>query len=175
MTSKNALATLGPEGTDAQAMAAKISDNVILCASFPEAMEYAQRHNGHALVACGFRQVKEGQVVDSWVDLHFRFYGKMKVIETYCEDTKPMCIAKQIECKVPKTLVIHPATQAFVHLAPWDVRVSYVDAKPEAARLTALGTYDSCIASADIVAKYPNLEIIETFKPQMVWAVYEKN
>lgn len=168
------IATLGPNGTDSEAMAKKVGDKIVLQPSFEAAMNYAYRKDTYALVPCGYKKIEDAQIVDTWVDLSFRFMNKMKVVKIYCEDVKPMAIAIRSECNQPKTLIIHPATEEFRKLVKGSVITHYASSKPEAVRLTAEGKYDMCIGSKDFIRKYTNLKIIRTFKPQMVWALYER-
>lgn len=174
---KNSLpiVTLGPAGTDAETQAKRISTRIILKDSFPEAMECAFRHNAYALVACGYKKVEEGRIVDTWVDLNFRYDTKMKIVKTYTAGTKPICFVIRVDCLTPRTIVVHPATQEFVKLSNPNLVISYVDAKPDAVRLTAIGRFDSCLGSKDVIQKYSNLKVVKTFYPTMIWALYEKN
>lgn len=170
------VATLGPAGTDAETMARQLTQDVVLCDSFSAAMDHAITNGTQALIACGYKEIAGKRIVDTWVDLHFRSYGKVKIVNTYCRKTKPMCIAKRRGCENPGSIVIHPATESFVPLAPWkkNLEVSYVNAKPKAAEQAADGLFDSCIASCDVVKQYNNLEIVKVLEPQMVWALYER-
>ncbi|WP_406238341.1 hypothetical protein [Nocardia sp. NBC_01009] len=49
-----------------------------------------------------------------------------------------------------------------------------MNAKPLAARAAAHAEVDACIASADVAARYPQLEIRAEFQPTMVWLLYRK-
>jgi ABC-type iron transport system FetAB ATPase subunit len=100
----NTVATLGPAGTDAETMARQITQDVILCDSFTAAMDYAIAHDVQALIACGYKEVVKEKVVDTWVDLNFRFFEKARIVNTYYRNTKPMCIAIRQDCKNRATL-----------------------------------------------------------------------
>ncbi|MGF9820108.1 hypothetical protein [Brevibacillus agri] len=168
------IATLGPSGTDAEHVARSLSNRVILCESFNESMEYSYQNNVLALICCGYIDIKNGVSVDGWVDLNFRYLNKMEIVKTFDMPTKPICIAKRFDCIHPKTLVLHPATKVFADKIPYNLETHYVNNKPTAVKLVDDGKYDMCIGSLDVVQKYNHLEVLETFQPKMIWALYQR-
>ncbi|HDR8040747.1 TPA: hypothetical protein QCZ17_003009 [Bacillus cereus] len=166
------IVTLGPMGTDASVIASSLSNEVIFKESFEQSMEYAHTHKLAALICCGFVERKNGQIQDGWVDLNFRYMDKMKLTHAFHAKTKMMCVAKRKDCEEPKTIIIHPATQTFANIYTPGLEVHYTNNKPSAVRLTAKGLYDMCIGSVDVIGQYECLEILSTFQPSMVWAIY---
>lgn len=167
------LYTLGPVGTDAYNIAKKITNNIELCESFPLAMERAFINKEYALICCGYINKDENkQVIDSWVNLNFNYLNKMKIIDSFFHKTKTMCIAKNKEKETIERVIIHPATECFLDYINFDGEVVYSNNKPTAVLLTAMGDYDACIGSKDIVKQYSQLDIMVEFSPQMVWCIY---
>ncbi|MGY2119306.1 ferredoxin [Nocardia gipuzkoensis] len=171
------IVTLGPSGTDAQAEAGKHTGQVRLVDSFPDAMRVAAENPGlRALVAAGYLALDaEVGLVDSWVDQHFTYTGVLRLERCWESPTKPMCMAVRRDIGRPiATVATHPATRVFAtRYAPGARQVS-VHAKPLAARAAAHAEVDACIASVDVAARYPQLEIRAEFAPTMVWLLYVK-
>ncbi|MFF1560943.1 hypothetical protein [Streptomyces sp. NPDC058279] len=169
-----AVATLGPEGTDAHAEAARLFPTVILTESFDAAMRAARDQGTGALVAAGFVERRGEVVTDLWVDMHFRNHGHMGLTRVWESPTKAMCVATRRnvpDLSAVRTLALHPATRAFAdEFTPAATRW-YVDAKPLAVKLAADGSVDGCIGSVDI-ARQHGLEIRQVFEPTMVWCLY---
>ena len=166
-----AVYTLGPVGTDAYNIARRITNNIELCDTFPSALKKAYENNQYALICCGYLERKTNYITDSWVDLNFLYFDKMKIIDVFV-NTKTMCVAKNIK-KDFNDIIIHPATKYFLKYINFKGEVFYSNNKPEAVYNAAIGKYDACIGSKDIVEKFSTLKIIEEFTPQMVWCVYE--
>lgn len=170
--------TLGPSGTDSEHAARHLTDQIRLVASFEEAMETAYREDLYALVCCGYKRKQNGVVVESWVDLNFRYLNRLEVMGTYSAPTKPMCIARNRNSKQAQSMVIHPSTEEFLSSFPHitaGLKLDYVNNKPSAVQMTARGEFDLCIGSLDVVHSHPELEVLEVFQPQMVWSVYHKS
>ena len=171
------VATLGPAGTDAHAEASRLFPDVVLAESFSEAVAYGEQHGTYVLVAAGFIERNETDVTDSWVDLHFRSYGRMSLKAVWEQQTKAMCIAvntgRADSLEAVRRVAIHPATAVFARKYVPKATVCYVNAKPIAVDLANDGTVDACVGSLDVVAKAPNLKVHEVFRPTMVWCLYE--
>jgi ferredoxin len=172
------IVTLGPVGTDACTEAGKHSDTVRLVESFADAMASAAADAGvHALVAAGYLALDDtGRAVDSWADQHFTYFGMLGLESCWENLTKPMCFAvhRTVSLTSVRTIATHPATRVFAdQYAPSATQVT-VRAKPLAARAAAHREVDACIASTDVVARFPQLEVIDEFQPTMVWLLYRK-
>ncbi|EOM74727.1 hypothetical protein DW322_21070 [Rhodococcus rhodnii] len=171
------VATLGPVGTDAHAEADRLFGKVLLADSFNEAMDLGLAEGVLVLVAAGFLERDDDKLVDSWVDIHFRNLDRMRLLATWESLTKPMCVASNTargrSLKSMETIALHPATEVFARkFAPQAAR-NYVSAKPIAAQRANDGHTDGCIGSVDIVREMPNLKILNTWQPTMVWCLYE--
>ncbi|MEU3721345.1 hypothetical protein [Streptomyces sp. NPDC031705] len=171
------VATLGPAGTDAQAEASRFFEKVVLAESFGGAMRFGQTENSYVLVAAGFLERKGGDVTDSWVDMHFRTFGRMRLVAAWENNTKVMCVATNpATASTPeeaRTLAIHPATAAFANrFAPLASHL-YVNAKPTAVQWASDGRADGCVGSLDVVRQAPGLVVHHIFRPTMLWCLYE--
>ncbi|MDN3260556.1 hypothetical protein QWJ26_12170 [Streptomyces sp. CSDS2] len=179
MVKQDVIKTLGPSGTDAHAEAVRIGGgNIELFPSFRAAIDNCETHGGKALVAAGYLDMRDGAVVDSWVDLHFSKLRSMTMVGVWESPTKPMCVA--VHADFPgaladiRTAAAHPATLQFVReYMPADVVISTVRAKPEAARLVSEQVVDACIGSVDVVESIENLKILKKLEASMVWCLYE--
>ncbi|GGT56046.1 hypothetical protein GCM10010207_65140 [Streptomyces atratus] len=172
-----AVATLGPVGTDAHAVADKLFSNVVLTESFAAAMTYGEQHDIYALVAAGFLERSEVDVVDSWVDLHFRSLDRMLLATIWESSTKTMCIATNTRradtLDDVRRIAIHPATAVFARKYAPQASIRYVNAKPTAVEWADQGEVDACVGSLDVVQKAANLVVQEVFTPTMVWCLYQ--
>jgi hypothetical protein len=169
------VATLGPADTDAQAVAQTISDEVVLCDSFPAAMEYARTHDSYALICAGYIKQQPAEDPASWVSLHFESVTTMQLVDVWFQPTKPMCLALNSateDVATVRTVALHPATKAFADQYLPHARQLYVEAKPLAVAQAAAGLADACIGSLDVVANHHNLSAVEVFQPDMVWCLY---
>ncbi|MCC3328281.1 hypothetical protein [Nocardia abscessus] len=173
------IVTLGPPGTDAHTEADKHTNDVLLVDSFPEAMRAAADDPRlRALVAAGYLALdEEAHIVDSWVDQHFTHTAALRLERCWESPTKPMCLAVRRDIGrggVIATIATHPATRVFATRHVPAARQVSVNAKPLAARAAAHAEVDACIASVDVAARYPQLEIRAEFAPTMVWLLYRK-
>ncbi|WP_081706480.1 ferredoxin [Nocardia sp. CNY236] len=172
------IVTLGPAGTDAETEARKHTSRVLLVDSFAEAMATATAGEALALVAAGYLALDaDDRTVDSWVDQHFTHSGALRLRRCWESPTKPMCFAVRHDLprQIPvATVATHPATRVFAARRAPAARLVAVDAKPLAASAAARGEVDACIASVDVVARYPRLEVRAEWQPTMVWLLYSK-
>jgi ferredoxin len=173
------IVTLGPAGTDAQAEATKHSRQVKLVGSFAIAMgEAAADPDLRALLAAGYLALDDrGRAVDSWADQHFTHTGVLALERCWESLTKPMCVAVRRDLSrntAAASVAVHPATRVFAtqHL-PHAQHVSF-NAKPLAAKAAARGEVDACVASVDVVVRFPQLRVVEVFRPTMVWTLYRR-
>jgi len=173
------IVTLGPAGTDAEAEARKHATEVRLVDSFTAAMTAAATEGTRALVAAGYLALDaHGRTTDSWVDQHFTHTdGVLRLQRCWESPTKPMCLAvrRDLPRRAPMTVATHPATRVFATRYAPAARLVPVDAKPLAAAAAARGEVDACIASVDVVARYPQLEVRIQWQPTMVWLLYGKD
>ncbi|MFJ3220241.1 hypothetical protein ACIPLC_30515 [Kitasatospora sp. NPDC086801] len=172
-----AVATLGPVGTDAHAVADGLFSDVVLTESFAAAMAYGAQHDTYALVAAGFLERGEADVVDSWVDLHFRSMDRMLLATIWESSTKTMCIATNMRrvdtLDDVRRIAIHPATAVFARKYAPQASIRYANAKPIAVEWADQGEVDACVGSLDVVRKAANLVVQEVFTPTMVWCLYQ--
>ncbi|MCC3318279.1 ferredoxin [Nocardia africana] len=172
------IVTLGPAGTDAHAEADKHSGTVRLVESFTDTMACAAADPGvHALVAAGYLALDEaGVAVDSWTDQHFTHSGVLRMERCWESRTKPMCFAihRTVARTSVRAVATHPATRVFAARYAPSARQFSVRAKPLAALAAAHREVDACIASTDVVARFPQLEVVDEFQPTMVWLLYRK-
>lgn len=173
------IVTLGPSGTDAQAEAEKLSHQIKLVESFAHAMsEAAADPDVRALVAAGYLALDDrGRSVDSWVDQHFTHTGVLTLEQCWESPTKPMCVAVRRDLTrrtAAASVAVHPATRVFATQHLPHARHVSVNAKPLAAQAAARGDVDACVASVDVVVRFPQLRVIEVFQPTMVWTLYRR-
>ncbi|MBF6102353.1 ferredoxin [Nocardia cyriacigeorgica] len=173
------IVTLGPPGTDAEAEARRHASVVRLVDSFADAMAEAATGGVRALIAAGYLTLDaHGRTTDSWVDQHFTHSGVLRLHRCWESLTKPMCLA--VRSDLPRsapvaTVATHPATRVFATRYAPGARLVSVNAKPLAARAAAHAEVDACIASVDVVARYPQLEVRVEWQPTMVWLLYGKD
>lgn len=137
-------------------------------------MELAYQSDSCALIPCGYKKTNKNGVTETWVDLHFSYYGKMKVVDALLLKTQPMCVAINKKYSAINNIALHPATEAFVDLFFPFAKRYFTENKPEAVRLAASGECSACIGSVDVVKQYSNLKILKRFNPQMMWAVHSR-
>lgn len=170
------ISTLGPHGTDSAHEAAKHCSDVALFPSFAAAVAHAEETGGYALVPTGYLDFRDGQLADSWVDMHFRLLGRMRTVNVWENPTKTMCLAINRQ-RVPdrrsiRSIALHPATTLFARQTCEDAEITYFSSKPLAVEAAAKGLVDACIGSVDVVAQ-TELEPIDHFHPTMVWSLYQ--
>jgi hypothetical protein len=169
------ISTLGPRGTDSAHEAGKLCSSVALFPSFPAAVDHAQQTGGYALVPAGFLDIRDGKLADSWVDMHFRLLGRMRMVDVWESPTKVMCLAinreRVADRHAIRSVALHPATTTFARQACAGAEITFVTSKPLAVEAAVNGQVDACIGSADVVAASP-LEPVEYFHPTMVWTLY---
>lgn len=140
-------------------------------------MRLGQDGGAYVLVAAGFLERDGRGVVDSWVDMHFRNHGRMRLAATWESNTKVMCVATNpASAENPdqvRTLAIHPATAAFAKRFVPLAAHAYVNAKPIAVQWAVEGRADGCIGSLDVVKQRKELKVHQIFRPTMVWCLYE--
>ncbi|MET7309345.1 hypothetical protein ABZS68_20185 [Streptomyces sp. NPDC005571] len=169
------ISTLGPSGTDSAHEARKRCSSVLLFPSFTAAVEHAEQTDEYALIPAGYLDFKEGQLADTWVDMHFRLLGRMRIADVWESRTKTMCLAINQERVANlgsiRSIALHPATAVFARQACAGAEISFASSKPLAVQAAASGHVDACIGSVDVVAE-SNLKPIEYFHPTMVWTLY---
>lgn len=170
------ISTLGPSGTDSAHEAKKHSRKVELFPSFSAAAAHALETGGYALVPVGYLDFQDGELADSWVDLHFRLHGRMRIVDVWESPTKQMCLAINSERvqdrESIRSIALHPATTVFARQVTANVEISYVSSKPLAVEAAESGWVDACIGSVDVVAE-SSLKPVDFFCPTMVWTLYE--
>ncbi|MDM4719721.1 hypothetical protein QTQ03_09075 [Micromonospora sp. WMMA1363] len=175
-TLNGVISTLGPSGTDSAYEAGKHCSQVLLFPSFAAAVEHALETNGYALVPAGYLEFQDGKLADSWVDMHFRLLGRMRIVDVWESPTKTMCLAinrnRVADRRSVRSIALHPATAAFARRACAGVDITFVNSKPLAVEVATSGRVDACIGSVDVVAESP-LEPVEYFHPTMVWTLYQ--
>ncbi|MFT4326717.1 MAG: hypothetical protein ACMXYK_04405 [Candidatus Woesearchaeota archaeon] len=175
-----AIATLGPEGTDSEAVAKYLKERgiaaeIVLCKTFRDALHYARENGSYLLVPTAYVDKDENGVLkDSWGKMHFELLGEFTLEEVFERQLQKMCVAQRSDVQTPSNIALHPATDQFAYKYLGDkLRRSYLKAKPEAVRRCSEGEFDMCIGSVPVVEQFDNLEIIERFSPTMVWTLYK--
>lgn len=170
------ISTLGPIGTDSDHEARKHCSNVELFPSFPAAAANALETGGYALVPAGYLDFQDGEMADSWVDLHFRLLGLVRIVDVWESPTKEMCLAINSERvqdrESIRSIALHPATAVFARQVTANAEISYFSSKPLAVGAAESGRVDACIGSVDVVAS-SSLKPVGYFRPTMVWILYE--
>lgn len=167
--------TLGPEGTDAQAEASRLRGDVVLVPSFGQAMELAASGQGLALVPTGFLHADGRTVVESWVDLHFRWKDNLRLSAVWESPTKEMCLAVRPEISALgdiRSVLVHPATREFAAQMVPHADLRFVTAKPLAVAGVVRGDADACIGSLDVAVATGKLRVLKRFAPTMIWCLY---
>jgi hypothetical protein len=135
------IATLGPAGTDSESVAQQLADEVVLVDSFEQALIRAIEDGTPTLVSCGY--LGKPERAEAWVDLNFRYDGKLRLLTVHAFQTRAMCIAVRDDVMTPRSIVIHPSTREFLSECDPGMQVAYVTSKPDAVRLTSAGVYDA--------------------------------
>lgn len=170
------IVTLGPVGTDAESVVRTLTSHIILEESFEKSMKSAIDNDYLALVCCGYKSEKDDK---SWVDLNFKYNGKLKIIDIILRSTKTMALVKNVHSTSIKNIVIHPSTEELLHNhycldKHRNTTIHKVNNKPTAVELVDLGKYDLTIGSLDVIKNYKNMEILKPIDAQMIWALYER-
>lgn len=175
--SEATVVTLGPTGTDAQAEASKFFKTILLADSFEQAMTQAYETRAQALIAAGFLDRSGQGITRGWVDLHFEWLDRMRVSATWESPTKVMCLAtnprRVKRLAEVQSVAIHPSTEALARRYLPHAEFTYTRAKPIAVEHAETGEVDACLGSRDVVQRSETLVIHETFRPTMVWCLYE--
>lgn len=170
-----AVHTLGPVGTDADAEARSRFGVVRLHDSFAEAMERAFAEGNLALVSAGFVERDSQGYADTWVNLHFRWNGRLDLVDSWHSPTKLMCLATAVDnvrsAADVRTLALHASTEELAMVASSASR-TYFRAKPLAVAAASDGSFDACLGSIDVVQRFPHMRVLETISPKMVWCLY---
>jgi hypothetical protein len=164
--------TLGPRGTDSQAVAATLSDNVILVDSFERAVRLAIEHGAQVLIPCGY---VSGTASDrqNWVDLHFQFQEQLEPVRVLLRKTKPMCAAIRAGTNLsPDRVSIHPTTTALANRYFPGSEIVCASSKPAAVQACVSGETNGCIGSLDVVEEFDVLSVLAVFRPKMIWVLY---
>lgn len=169
--------TLGPSGTDAEAVALTRYHDIRLVESFRVAMELAWRHGGRALICAGYlrRDPETTHVVDSWVQMHFEWLQRMDLVEVWKHPTKEMGLAVGQGHEEVRSVAVHPSTLPLLPDEWQDAELHFVDAKPQAVLEVVHQEADACLGSVDIIEAFAELEVVETFAPQMIWCEYARH
>ena len=85
-----------------------------------------------------------------------------------------MALARNLESKTQDSIILHRATKVFADSLVPGVNQTYTKSKPLGVKECSKGSYDMCIGSTEVIQKFDNLEIMEKFKPEMVWTLYER-
>ena len=169
------ISTLGPSGTDSAHEARRHCSDVRLFPSFATAAEHAERTGGYVLIPAGYLDVQGGSQADTWVVMHFRLLGRMRIVDVWESPTKTMCLAinrKRVADRDSiRSIALHPATAVFARQACADAEITFFSSKPLAVEAAASGLVDACIGSVDVVAD-SLLEPVDYFHPTMVWTLY---
>lgn len=170
--------TLGPQGTDAHTVAQTLSQHVELCPSFPEAMQAGYATNSRTLICAGYTHRSDlGEVIDVWVDLHFKWFGRMDLTNVYMRAVKPMAIGGRTDAAGSQRplLAAHSSTQYLVPESYSEAQLLFTQSKPKAVNMVANGQADYCLGSKDVIDSTPNVEILHNIgSPPMVWCLYER-
>ncbi len=173
---KGVISTLGPSRTDSAHEARKHCSSVVLFPSFPAAVKHAHETGGYALIPAGYLDFQDGKLADTWVDMHFRLLGQMRIVDVWQSPTKVMCLAINRERVADRgsirSIALHPATAVFARQACADAEITYFNSKPLAVGAAVSGQVDACIGSVDVVADSP-LKPVDYFHPTMVWTLYQ--
>ncbi|HET6333211.1 MAG TPA: hypothetical protein VFG30_08360 [Polyangiales bacterium] len=177
------ICTLGPRASDSAVTAAALTDNLELLPSFPEAMRSAHENAQVALMCCGYVADEtlhdEHTGASNWVGLHFEYYGRMVCYEVFVVPIMPMCLARKKKAR-GNTLVLHPATRRLLQRPEFaqhfegPMQIHTVPSKPCGVQATARGQFDYCVGSLPNVQAHPELEVLQTIEPNMIWALYRR-
>lgn len=114
----------------------------------------------------------------NWVDLHFGAYGRLTLNEVFALPTMAMAILEQ-EHYENDSIALQPATEGLLLASnglPEDCPRIYVSSKPVALSRMLHDKLRYCLTT---LPTWPNSEwlareitVKETFRPTMVWCVY---
>jgi hypothetical protein len=155
----------------------KLGAEVVLCDSFPAAMELADVEGCRALVAAGYLDEHDSRF-PAWVDLHFGFRKRLKLAGVWESSTKEMCIAVRrdrfVSIESVRSVALHRSTRSLVAgRFRESTEMQFVRAKPLAVQQLVSGQVDACVGSVDVVSQHDELTVVDRFTPSMVWCLYE--
>lgn len=160
--------TLGPAGTDSHCQAQSLGDSIELHPSFGRAIRAAIDRREHVVCPVGLIETLDGHQ-HCWVDYHFRHMPDLVVCRVWHGPTKPMAVVEGLSSN--GLIAAHQSTREFLTRAPRSSGVRYTHSKMEARHMVIAEDVQYAICSNDDLP--PNVRVLETFYPTMVWVLYK--
>lgn len=169
--------TLGPAGTDASSVAAKLTDDVHLEPSFRAALVAAIEDGSYALVSAGYVDLHDGNAGfrDDWVSMNFEYTDSAAIVDVWVEPTRPMAMVIGAWCSSQTEVTrvaLHPATRYYADTFLPRADKAFVSAKPHALSMLRNREVDACITSLDLATEFEDVWVAKVFTPSMIWALY---
>lgn len=176
--------TLGPHESDSFCTLKKILHENIekkalikLHKSYEEIILNLKKYKGDFFflpVAFKFKNEPYG-----WGEFNFEHQNNVKLKEIYYESTMPMYLVENLDYKLNKA-IIHPATEIYIRNYCKNsnsmIEIDYESSKVLAYEKMKSDNYRLCIISKQVYEndqENKSCKIRKTFKPKMLWCMYE--
>lgn len=175
--------TLGPKESDSNfayekilAKNSKLQNCILqLHESFSEIYENINNYSGDLfLVPVAYRGTRK---FDNWTDNNFKYCKKLKILNCYSFNTKPMLLIEN-SCVKQKNAIIHPSTISLLQnsILISDFKIDFANSKPQAFKKFCQMKYKYCIASEDVFKQsnfINKFNVKYKYTPEMIWCIYK--
>lgn len=180
------ICTLGPKGTDSYNALLywcqknnKESYNTKLFNSFEMLFENLNK-NDYIIMPVGYSN-RNNEEMANWVDYHFKYMDKLKLINVFVLKTKEMILIENNNYSINKAIIHSSTYQLLLNANIVYDGVDFCESKVNAFNLFIKNKYKYVICSKDIVplsdySKKSNkapYKTIKEFCPTMIWVVYK--
>jgi hypothetical protein len=172
----SSFATLGPAGSNHELVTQNyISFHGLTRAKIVLVNDFAQALD--MLVTDGVEHIVQVAVHPSTTEFVARAFVQHNVyiVDTFIAPSHPLAVLTRSEVDVPATLALQPATQSYTDTSRWSTLVPEISTATVASGLLE-GRYDSGIARADLMQRYPGRFRIDAVIGTVddAWLVYGK-
>lgn len=171
--------TLGPDLTDSFSAATSVecSDREIICHdSFDDIIENLDCYIGeHIVIPTAYQSSKKNY---GWKEFNFQYWDRLELVKLFSAPTKTMVLLKNSSFECEKS-IIHPATkiymEEFLRKHNENIPMVFAESKVAAWNLFKKDRMKYTIVSKDVAIKKTKktLNIIEEYRPQMIWCLYK--
>ena len=168
--------TLGPTTTDCYYAISRIDTNVdmvVLYDSFDSIVNCLDRlKDQYILFPVAFESSIENY---SWKDFNFEYHQRVEIVDVFHSFTKVMVLIENCNYKINRA-IIQPATKIFmsnfIKKKGMDLRIDFTHSKVTANKKFREEGYRFSIVSKETILYNDDINICETFSPEMIWCLY---
>ncbi|MFD1484271.1 hypothetical protein ACFQ5J_03375 [Lacticaseibacillus baoqingensis] len=168
--------TLGPKSTDSYAAAATLPAEyeIQLHDDFDTLIAHLQDYVGDTLLLPAAYQSQQPDF--GWRELAYQYWQQLKLRSVFALPLKPMCIIENPAYQLAKA-VVHPATEnllrSYLDAHDLQVAIGYAGSKAQAYTDFVSTQARFTVASAGTFVPGAQCVIRATYKPEMVWCLYQ--